>query len=733
MQEISLDQQVQAVRQCISELTREPLAGSGNSASPGNLLCAAESLAGAAARADEERQQFRDLIGSSTDGFVVTDADGRIVEANAAAASLLGEPLPGTFFAAYGSRDAQPEIARMLADLCAEKACAPRETTLRSRSGVPVPVTITAAGRGAGEKRWLIQERPRENPALLERIGGIYRLLFDRMLEGIYVFAIVRDADGRPVDYRYIDVNPEGLKLIGRRHEEVIGKSVSEVFPEMHKFLQNLFCRVAETGEPEHVEQPSPALFRHLDVTLYRPQRDLLALLAYDITDRKRMEEELRIQQQRLELALSAARMIVWDWNPTTGRLRISGDFEEIYGRPPFARPGERLALVHPDDMNGLRSEEEQSGLYHTDYRIVRPDTGAVAWLESRGEVQKDEAGNVTRAVGVTMDITGQKQSRQALEHQQELLQGVIDTIPVMIAIYDPDLRFFRLNREFQRVLGWSDEDGARGDLMARFFPDPDYRNIADDYMRSLKPGWRDLLLVAKDGSVVETAWANIRLSDDTRVGIGIDIRERKRAEAALLESEGRFRALLNASPNVVMLIDRAGTILALNEVVAERFGRGLQELMGRSIFEILPPDVAARRKAIIEEVFLTGRPVRCVDEREGMVLYNSLFPVADAEGNVVRVAVISYDITEQRRFEEMRRQAFTQIEQNIEQFAVLGDHIRLPLQVILGTADLLDDEQASERIRKQIWRINDIVEQLDRGWVKSREIREFLRRHELV
>ena len=181
------------------------------------------------------------------------------------------------------------------------------------------------------------------------------------------------------------------------------------------------------------------------------------------------------------------------------------------------------------------------------------------------------------------------------------------------------------------------------------------------------------------------------------------------------------------------MLLDRDGTILALNEVVAGRFGRSVQELMGASIFDILPPDVAARRREIIGEVFSTARPVRFVDERDGMVLYNSLFPVADAEGNVVRVAVLSYDITEQRRSEEMRHQAFTQIEQNMEQFAILGDHIRLPLQVILATADLLDDEQASERIRKQVWRINDLVKRLDRGWVESREIREFLRRHELV
>ncbi len=869
MQENSLDPQIQAVRHCISELTPGMPAGPGDATPPGRLRRAAENLATAATQAEEERQQLRDLLGSSPDGFVVTDADGRIISANPAAVALLGESLPGTLLVAYGYPDTQPEIALMLADLRAGKACAPWETTLRSRGGARVRVVITAAGRGAGEKRWLIRERPalqeseerdwllarvEEERSLLQAIieqmpegvviaeaplgrlihyneqlrrmwgrpdmprdlrtfsglhsdgrpyqpeewpiarsvasgevvrdeefrilradgtwiyinassapiydeSGImryavaalsdvtdrkrmeeelqaseekYRRLFENASDSVEIYEMVRDEHGEIVDWILRDANPVSQRDLGRL-DEIVGRRVTELFGA--EVMAEYIARSREimaSGVGQKYENSFWGNRYYISST-YPIGKDLLGSVSTEITDRKRMEEELHLQQQRLELALSAARMIAWDWEPAAGRLRISGDFEGIYGRPPFARPEERLALVHPDDIDRLRAEGEHSGPYHTEYRIIRPDTGAAVWLESRGEVQRDEAGGFVRAVGVTMDITGQKQSRQALEHQQELLQGIIDAIPVMITIYDSDLMFFRLNREFQRVLGWSEEDGARGDLMTRFFPDPEYRKMADDYMRSLKPGWRDLLLVAKDGSIVETAWANIRLSDDTRVGIGIDIRERKQAEAAIIESEERFRALMNASPNAVMLIDRDGTILILNEVAAERFGGSFQELMGTPVYDYFTPEVAARRREIIEEVFSTGRPVRFDDEREGRVLYNSLFPVADAEGNVVRVAVLSYDITEQRRSEEMRHQAFAQIEHNMEQFAILGDHIRLPLQVILAASELLDDEQASERIRKQVWRINDIVRQLDRGWVESREIREFLRRHELV
>jgi len=101
--------------------------------------------------------------------------------------------------------------------------------------------------------------------------------------------------------------------------------------------------------------------------------------------------------------------------------------------------------------------------------------------------------------------------------------------------------------------------------------------------------------------------------------------------------------------------------------------------------------------------------------------------------GRVIGVQVVGRDISDRKRYEDMRLQAFSQIEQNIEQFAVLADHIRLPLQVILGTADLTDDTNAAEKIREQVERINRIVKQLDEGWVESREIREFLRRNELV
>lgn len=116
----------------------------------------------------------------------------------------------------------------------------------------------------------------------------------------------------------------------------------------------------------------------------------------------------------------------------------------------------------------------------------------------------------------------------------QELLQRIIDAIPVMITIYDPALQSFRFNQEFRHVLGWTEQDMRRGDPMELFYPDPREREKVRHFMQSLAGGWQDLRVTAKNGEAVDSSWANIRLADQTQVGIGIDLRHRKGLEEEL-------------------------------------------------------------------------------------------------------------------------------------------------------------------------------------------------------
>jgi len=219
----------------------------------------------------------------------------------------------------------------------------------------------------------------------------------------------------------------------------------------------------------------------------------------------------------------------------------------------------------------------------------------------------------------------------------------------------------------------------------------------------------------------------------DVRLEVAIDITERKRAELALQESEEQFRALLNATPDATILIDRYGTILALNEAMAARFGRSIEDLRGTCVYCLMPPDLAAARKTWADEAFFAGRPLRMTDEHGGRIFDNIIFPIRSADGEVRQLAVIASDVTERTQVERIRREAFDRIERNIEQFAILADHVRHPLQVLLARADLMDDEETAEKVREQVRRINGYIKDLDQGWIESRKIREFLRRNEMA
>jgi PAS domain S-box-containing protein len=130
-------------------------------------------------------------------------------------------------------------------------------------------------------------------------------------------------------------------------------------------------------------------------------------------------------------------------------------------------------------------------------------------------------------------------------------------------------------------------------------------------------------------------------------------IAQRKMAEEALRESEDTALALLNAPTEGALLLDTAGTILALNTTAANRFGRSVNELIGLNSFDLFSPGIAESRRAHHERVVRSGKSLRYDDKRKGMWLDNNLYPVFDAKGHVVRVAVYSRDITDQKRAEK--------------------------------------------------------------------------------
>jgi PAS domain S-box-containing protein len=133
--------------------------------------------------------------------------------------------------------------------------------------------------------------------------------------------------------------------------------------------------------------------------------------------------------------------------------------------------------------------------------------------------------------IGGILSAVRESVAREGLRRERELLQTIIDTIPVMITLFAPGEKLLRINRECERVLGWSAREAAEISLMEECYPDPAYREHVRQFMESARPEWLDIRMRARDGRFIETSWSNMRISDHTQIGIGIDITDRKHAE----------------------------------------------------------------------------------------------------------------------------------------------------------------------------------------------------------
>ncbi len=159
-----------------------------------------------------------------------------------------------------------------------------------------------------------------------------------------------------------------------------------------------------------------------------RPLR--LAGSVSDVDAYKRVEAALRESEERYALAMTGSDEGHWVWDMRSGQVYFSAKMSELFGFDGGAQtmPAEQYFAslpLHPDDAQALRRSRERHAAGETErldheFRIVRPDTGEVRWLHSRGRCFCDAAGRPMRMAGATVDITQRKRSEEALRVSEE-------------------------------------------------------------------------------------------------------------------------------------------------------------------------------------------------------------------------------------------------------------------------------------------------------------------------
>ncbi|KLK87500.1 histidine kinase [Methanoculleus sediminis] len=211
---------------------------------------------------------------------------------------------------------------------------------------------------------------------------------------------------------------------------------------------------------------------------------------------------------------------------------------------------------------------------------------------------------------------------------------------------------------------------------------------------------------------------------------------ERLQVEAALEESEEKFRGIAQRSFDLIVTSYLNGGLNYVSPAMERILGYSPEEMVGTDWEDyILPTSLLAweeGRRRVLRGEQVEGLQIEVRRKNgETAILELNESPIVEKK-IIVGFQVVGRDISERILHERLREQAFDMTERNIEQFAFLADRIRHPLQVVMGVADLLEDEVVAEKLREQVRRINTRISELDREWTESRKIREFLKRYEL-
>jgi PAS domain S-box-containing protein len=376
----------------------------------------------------------------------------------------------------------------------------------------------------------------------------------------------------KDLDGHFIFGNRRFCESVGQTPDQLVGTTDADYFPaelaakyqhdDQHVHRTGTICAAAE----EHVTAAGKKLFVEV---VKSPVFDAAGQVVgtqgifWDVTERKRVEEELRKSRERFKLAEQGSQDGLWDWDLTTDEVYYSSRYKAMLGCDDHDFPDrseEWAKRVHPDDLEQVRDKlrahfKGRDSLSWLEFRMRHKD-GSYRWIRSRAFVLRDGNGRVYRMAGSHEDITERKNAEEALRVSEERYRSVISAMQDGIVILDADGSIRECNAAAERILGLSAEQ-----IMGRTPHDPRWRAIHEDgssfpgethppmvTLRTGQPCTNVVMGVHKpDGTLTWiTVNAQPLFEADGRTLAGVvasfeDISDRKRIEEALRQTTARL------------------------------------------------------------------------------------------------------------------------------------------------------------------------------------------------
>jgi len=285
-----------------------------------------------------------------------------------------------------------------------------------------------------------------------------------------------------------------------------------------------------------------------------------------DITPQKELLIALRESEHKLNIAIDATELGIFDIHLQQEEINYSPRYLEIYGFAPTDKPSRKdvIAKIHPDDLEGRGYAMEQAiktGILDHETRVIHTDN-SIRWVRVRGQLVYDNHKQPERILGTVRDITKEKNATRELQENEEKLSIAIES--AQLGTWELDLieKKASFSKKYLEILGFEPyENPPHEELVKKIHPDDlalrnHHMNHAINVSGEL--GYEMRLVPTKD--TVRWVRANGKVFYDKTglplkiLGTIIDITEQKNSFNALEESEERFKTIANTAPVMIWM-----------------------------------------------------------------------------------------------------------------------------------------------------------------------------------
>ena len=444
-----------------------------------------------------------------------------------------------------------------------------------------------------------------------------------------------------------------------------------------------------------------------------------------DIAARKRAEEALRKSEERLNLALTASGMGVWEWDIQTGNVFWSPECFKIMGTDHFSGKFEAFTdALHPEDTARVRKAIDRAvaekTLFAAEFRIIRPG-GDVRWLSNLGRAHYDDKGKPLHMTGTVQDTTERKEAEEVL-NRYELLAG--HSRDIILFLRRDDGRILDANAAALKAYGYSREEllamtiyDLRTSKTKGLIPDQmakaDGQGLLFESMHRRKDGRTFPVEVSSQGATI----GDMR----TLISVIRDITRRKVAEKAVRESEELFRTTFDKSPIGTAMVGMDRKITRVNEEFCSMLGYPEEEIIGLTLHDVThPEDIETDLENL--QMMVSGKIDHFTMEKrylckDGRIVWGHLTAgvVRDSADRPLYYIGMIEDITEKKRMGmelQERTVELERVNKELESFSYSVSHdLRAPLRAIDGYSRMIlkrQEDRFDDETRRQFNLIRD-------------------------